>query len=194
MSGNGHRTPGFAAKGAVRQPEAPNVDLGAARSPAPAEQKLPVTTRPRPDEDMTTGQAIAAVARDTVDVLSEIIRDGIAIARLETQRAISEAAPRVLWSMVAVLCGVTGGVLALIVLGLVLGSVIASVAGVLAILAAILFVIAFFAVVRAAARPREASLGGMVDAARAKELAVSERGTVDLRDQARAVDRRHRSP
>jgi hypothetical protein len=120
LSGNGQRT---------------NVDYGP-------------LARPEPGREPTTGEALAAVARDTIDVAGELVRDTIALGRLEAERYVASLAPRVVWGVITFLCAATGGVIAIIAVMLALGAVIPSVAGRLAILAAFLFVVAFFGAVR----------------------------------------------
>jgi hypothetical protein len=110
--------------------------------------ELPPIGRPVPGQGMSTGEAIAAVARDAIDVASELVRDGITLGRLEAQRAVSEMAPRVVWGAITALCVAAGGVLAIIAIMIALGAVIPSVAGRLAILAGALFVVAFFGAIR----------------------------------------------
>ncbi len=125
--------------------------------PEISERALPPSTRRPAGEGMSTGEAIAAVARDTIDVASELVRDGITLGRLEAQRAVSEMVPRVVWGVVAFACGAVGGVLAIIAVMIALGAVVPSVAGRLAILAAVLFVVAFFGAVRAMRSARGAT-------------------------------------
>jgi len=105
-------------------------------------------------KNLSTGEALAAVARDAIDVASELVRDGVALGRLEAQRAISEFLPRVVWGGVTLVCGAVGAVLAVIAIMIGLGAVIPSVAWRLAILAAALFVVTFFGAVRVM-RPRD---------------------------------------
>ena len=105
-------------------------------------------SRPEPPREATTGETLAAVARDAIDVASELVRDGVTLGRLEVERAAREMAPRVVWGAVTAVCLAVGGVLAIIAFMLVLGSVVPSVAGRLAILAGALFVVGFFGAVR----------------------------------------------
>jgi len=98
---------------------------------------------------MSTGEAIAAVARDTIDVAAELVRDGIALGKLEAQRAVGELVPRVIWGIVAMMCGAVAAVLGIIAATIALGAIVPSVAGRLAILAGVLLVVAFFGAVRA---------------------------------------------
>ncbi|MRG94827.1 phage holin family protein [Polyangium spumosum] len=121
------------------------------RTPPPEvrERALPPSARRPAGEGMSTGEAIAAVARDTIDVASELVRDGIALGKLEAQRAVGEMVPRVVWGVIAFACGAAAGVLLIIAVMIGLGAIIPSVAGRLAILAGVLFVVAFFGAVRA---------------------------------------------
>lgn len=132
-NGNGHAL----ARGSARMP------------PGITERELPPIARPPAGVGMSTGEAIAAVARDTIDVATELVRDGIALGKLEAQRAVSDAVPRVVWGLVAFACGAAAVVVAIIAVMIGLGAVIPSVAGRLAILAGVLFVVAFFGAVRA---------------------------------------------
>ncbi|MDC3954577.1 phage holin family protein [Polyangium jinanense] len=117
--------------------------------PGITERELPPIARPPAGVGMSTGEAIAAVARDTIDVATELVRDGIALGKLEAQRAVSEMVPRVVWGLVAFISGAAAAVLAIIAVMIGLGAIIPSVAGRLAILAGVLFVVAFFGAVRA---------------------------------------------
>jgi hypothetical protein len=130
--------------------------------------ELPPIGRPSPGEGLSTGGALAAVARDAIDVASELVRDGITLGRLEAQRAIAEMTPRVVWGAITAVCVAAGGVLAIIAIMIALGSVIPSVAGRLAILAGALFVVAFFGAIRVM-RP-----GTRSETVSAKEPAISE--------------------
>ncbi|MDI1431944.1 MULTISPECIES: phage holin family protein [Polyangium] len=117
--------------------------------PEITERALPPIARRPAGEGMSTGEAIAAVARDTIDVATELVRDGIALGKLEAQRTVSEMVPRVVWGVVAFTCGAAATVIAVIAVMIGLGAIIPSVAGRLAILAGVLFVVAFFGAVRA---------------------------------------------
>lgn len=133
--------------------------------------------RPAPGREPTTGEALAAVARDTIDVASELVRDAIALGRLEAERYVSSMAPRLVWGAVTFLCAATGGVIAIIAVMLALGAVIPSVAGRLAILAAFLFVVAFFGAIRVMRPGTRAS----VEPASTTESALTEqRGSEEL--------------
>jgi len=140
-----------------------------------AQKDLPPIGRVRPGEGLSTGEALAAVARDAIDVASELVRDGITLGRLEAQRAVSDMAPRVAWGALTLACAGAGGVLAIIAATMALGAVIPSVAARLAILAAALFVVAFFGAVRFL-RPA----GQHSEAANTKESAQSERRNEDF--------------
>ncbi|MDI1443239.1 phage holin family protein [Polyangium sp. 6x1] len=123
---------------------------GSATMPAGiTERELPPIARRPAGEGLSTGEALAAVARDTIDVATELVRDGIALGKLEAQRAVGEMVPRVVWGVVAFTCGAVGAVVAVIAIMIGLGAIIPSVAGRLAILAGVLFVVAFFGAVRA---------------------------------------------
>jgi hypothetical protein len=131
---------------------------------------LPVTARPEPGARGSTGEALAAVARDAIDVVSEMARDAIAIGRLEAQRAVADATPRVVWGVIAGVCGLCATVLALIAIFLVLGAVVPSVAGRLAIFAGLLFVVTFFGLIRASRSARPEA----VESVRTKESPITE--------------------
>jgi len=133
--------------------------------------KQPLETRRNGLNGSSTRDALVAVARDTLDVASEIVRDGVALARLETEHAVRAAAPRIVWGAVAIVCAATASVCAVIAIMIGLGTIIPSIAWRLVILAAGLFLIAFFGSVRAM-RPNEQRLGYA-----AKEEAVDEGST-----------------
>jgi len=104
--------------------------------------------RPTENGQARASRALAAVARDTIDVASEIIRDGILLGRLEAQRAMSEMVPRLVWGIITFLCATAAIVLGMIALMFVLGAIIPSAAGRLALLAGVLCIVAFFSAIR----------------------------------------------
>lgn len=97
----------------------------------------------------STRETLVAIARDTLDVAGELVRDGVALARLEAENAVRDAAPRFVWGAVAIVCVATASVCAIIAIMIGLGAIIPSVAWRLVILAAVLSLIAFFGSVRA---------------------------------------------
>ncbi len=113
------------------------------------ERALPAIARPRPEEGKSTGDALVAIARDTLDVATELVRDGVSLARLEAQRAVNEVAPRFAWGALAMVCGATASVCAIVAIMIALGAIVPSVAARLAILAGVLFLVAFFGSIRA---------------------------------------------
>lgn len=120
--------------------------------------KQPLETRGNGPNGNSTKDTLVAVARDTIDVASEIVRDGVALARLEAEHMVRAIAPRILWGAVAIVCAATASVCAVIAMMIGLGTLIPSIAWRLVILAGGLFLIAFFGSVRAA-RSNEPRLG-----------------------------------
>lgn len=104
---------------------------------------------PRLRNEGSTADALVAVARDTLDVATELVRDGVTLARLEAERALREVTPRIVWGGVAMVCAATASVCAVIAIMIGLGALIPSIAWRLVILAAALFLVAFFGSVRA---------------------------------------------
>lgn len=94
-------------------------------------------------------ETLVAVARDTLDVAGELVRDGVALVRLEAENAVRSAAPRVVWGAIAIVCAATASVCGVIAIMIGLGTIIPSVAWRLVILAAALFLVAFFGSIRA---------------------------------------------
>lgn len=97
----------------------------------------------------STADAIVAVARDTLDVATELVRDGVTLARLEAERSLREVTPRIIWGGVAMVCAATAGVCTIVAIMIGLGALVPSIAWRLVILAAALFLVAFFGSVRA---------------------------------------------
>lgn len=117
---------------------------GALRAP-----QIPSEARGQTHNGSSTSEAIVAVARDTLDVATELVRDSVALARLETEQALRDVAPRIAWGAVAIVCAATASVCGIIAIMIGLGTIVPSVAWRLVILAAALFVVAFFGSVRA---------------------------------------------
>jgi len=97
----------------------------------------------------SASEAIVAVARDTLDVATELVRDGVTLARFEAERALRDVTPRIAWGAVAIVCAATASVCGIIAIMIGLGTIVPSIAWRLVILAAALFVVAFFGSVRA---------------------------------------------
>jgi hypothetical protein len=116
--------------------------------PTRAPQALP-EGRGRTGEGLSTGDVLVAVARDTLDVATELVRDGVTLAKLEVERSLREAAPRVAWGAAALVCAATATVCAIVAIMIGLGALVPSIAWRLVILAGALFLVAFFGTVRA---------------------------------------------
>jgi hypothetical protein len=116
--------------------------------PTRAPQAFP-EGRERTGERLSTGDVLVAVARDTLDVATELVRDGVTLAKLEAERSLREAAPRVAWGAAALVCAATASVCAIIAIMIGLGALVPSIAWRLVILAGALFLVAFFGTVRA---------------------------------------------
>lgn len=97
----------------------------------------------------STSEVLVAVARDTLDVATELVRDGVALARLEVQRTIRDAAPRLVWGAMSIVCAATASVCAVIAGMMGLEAIVPSVAWRLLILAGALFLVAFVGLNRA---------------------------------------------
>jgi hypothetical protein len=166
-SGNGHVIP-------ERGHMIPSADERA-RLEIQQQRALPPVGRPRPGEGMSTGEALAAVARDAIDVASELVRDGVALGRLEAQKAVSEFVPRAVWGLVAFACGAVGAVLAIIAIMMGLGALIPSVPARLGILAGVLFVVAFFGAVRVMRPGSRGEKKSLTEEVRTKESPATER-------------------
>lgn len=110
---------------------------------------IPAETRGRISNGASTGEMLAAVARDTLDVATELVRDGVALGKLEVERAARDTAPRIAWGAAAIVCAATASVCAVIAIMIGLGTFVPSIAWRLVILAAVLFLVAFFGFVRA---------------------------------------------
>jgi hypothetical protein len=115
----------------------------------PRAPAIPTETRGRSSNGASTGEMLVAVARDTLDVATELVRDGVALGRLEVERAARDVAPRIVWGAVAIVCAATASVCAVIAIMIGLGTFVPSIAWRLVILAAALFLVAFFGSVRA---------------------------------------------
>lgn len=118
---------------------------GGARAP----QALPPESRARRSDGLSTGDAIVAVARDTLDVAQELVRDGVALAKYEAEQKVREVTPRIAWGAIAFVCAATAGVCAIIAIMIGLGAIVPSIAWRLVILAGALFIVAFFGSIRA---------------------------------------------
>jgi hypothetical protein len=110
---------------------------------------VPSETRGQTRNGESTSEALVAVARDTLDVATELVRDGVTLARLEAEQALRNVTPRIAWGTVAIVCAATASVCAIIAIMIGLGAIVPSIAWRLVILAAALFVVAFFGSVRA---------------------------------------------
>jgi hypothetical protein len=97
-----------------------------------------------PGGDTSSAQALIAVARDTIDVVTAIVRDSVAIGKLEAKRTVASLVPRVVWGAVAVVFGAAGAVMAFVALGYLLSLFFTTTAPVLGIITALLLGIAFF--------------------------------------------------
>jgi hypothetical protein len=97
----------------------------------------------------STADAIVAVARDTLDVATELVRDAVTLARLEAERSLRDVTPRIIWGGVAMVCAATASVCAIVAIMIGLGALVPSIAWRLVILAGALFLVAFFGSVRA---------------------------------------------
>lgn len=102
----------------------------------------------RRGEGPTSGEAIVAVVRDALDLVTEIARDTVALSKLEVQQAVRGFVPRIVWGTVAAVTGLVGVVLGIIALFLAAKTIIPSVPGRLAVLTAILLLVAFFSTIR----------------------------------------------
>ena len=121
----------------------------------------PSEMREKSRNGSSTSEALVAVARDTLDVGAELVRDGVTLARLEAERALRDVTPRIAWGAVAIVCAATASVCGIIAIMIGLGTIVPSIAWRLVILAAALFVVAFFGSIRAIrpeARRRSARL------------------------------------
>lgn len=110
---------------------------------------IPTNGRERTSNGASTSEVLVAVARDTLDVATELLRDSVALARLETEQAVRNAMPRIAWGAAAIVCAATASVCAVIAIMIGLGAIVPSIAWRLVILAAALFLVAFFGSVRA---------------------------------------------
>jgi len=97
----------------------------------------------------STGEMLVAVARDTLDVATELVRDSVSLARYEAEQALRAVTPRIAWGAVALVCAATASVCAIVAIMIGLGAIIPSIAWRLVLLAAVLFLVAFFGSVRA---------------------------------------------
>ena len=108
------------------------------------------TSRETPVRNVgSTSEALVAVARDTLDVATELVRDSVSLARYEAERALRDVTPRIAWGAVAMICAATASVCAIVAIMIGLGALVPSIAWRLVILAAALFLVAFFGSVRA---------------------------------------------
>lgn|GEM_PF-5002446 len=126
-----------------------NQRMTSTNGPTRVSQALP-EGQTRPNQGMSTGDAIVAVARDTLDVATELVRDGVTLARIEAEHKARDMAPRIAWGAAAIVCAATGAVCAIIAIMIGLETLVPSLAWRLLILAGALFVVAFFGSVRAA--------------------------------------------
>lgn len=138
--------------------------------PQPRTALPPTNGRGQTFDGKSTSDVLVAVARDTLDVATELVRDGVALAREETERTVRDVAPRVAWGAVAIVCAATASVCAVIAIMIGLGLIVPSVAWRLVILAAALFLVAFFGSVRALRPEARANVGG-------REEPISERSS-----------------
>ncbi len=106
-------------------------------------------TRQQTRNGSSTSEAFVAVARDTLDVATELVRDGVTLARLEAERTLRDVMPRIAWGAVAIVCAATASVCGIVAIMIGLGAIVPSIAWRLVILAGALFVVAFFGSVRA---------------------------------------------
>lgn len=97
----------------------------------------------------STSEVLVAVARDTLDVATELVRDGVTLARLEVERTIRDTTPRIVWGAVSIVCAATASVCAVIAGMIALEAIVPSVAWRLLILAGALFLVAFVGLNRA---------------------------------------------
>ncbi len=110
---------------------------------------IPSENRDKTRNGSSTSEAIVAVARDTLDVATELVRDSVTLARLEAEQTLRDVTPRIAWGAVAIVCAATASVCGIIAIMIGLGTIVPSIAWRLVILAAALFVVAFFGSVRA---------------------------------------------
>ena len=110
---------------------------------------MPEEARENGHNGASTSEMVTAIARDTLDVATELVRDGVALGRLEVERAARSAIPRILWGGITIVCAATASVCAVIAIMIGLGSVVPSIAWRLVILALALSLVALFGSVRA---------------------------------------------
>jgi len=117
---------------------------GALRAPS-----IPPENRGKTSNGSSTSETLVAVARDTLDVATELVRDSVSLARLEAERTLRDVMPRIAWGAVAIVCAATASVCGIVAIMIGLGTIVPSIAWRLVILAGALFLVAFFGSVRA---------------------------------------------
>lgn len=110
---------------------------------------IPVGAHEKNSDGASTSELFVTIARDAFDVATELVRDGVALGRLEVERTVRDVAPRILWGVVAIVCAATASVCAVIAIMIGLGSIVPSIAWRLVILALALSFVTFFGAVRA---------------------------------------------